>query len=794
MNILIAIGSSISVVFLAFALLDRIPQLKGLDFLTKVVASFIASSLCIMLPLLFVGILTDGNFRIASWVLLLVSILSFLLSVKTHLQDLPRFRRKMSEYVKSPLNLALIIFSGFLILKYAYFLSIKGIVDPDAARYYLPFARSIHTADRIPLTSYNYEPVMKPSGISIFYAWIYSLSNSLYAEDFRLVPLIFVLVTMIIIYLLAKDLGIKYVPELSVLVYIMLPIHDEILSYFSYYNDVLYNAAILAAFFFLLRYLRTSEAKFCVFSGLSFGLSALMKAQTIYFIPSVFFLFAALLSSRRTRFVSAYVVSAFTSLLFLFFIWPGPEYLLSLPLENQAIVVFFIVAITTLIAVSLRAASTVRPDRTAASQIVKGMPVLVISASVSAFVWYARNYFLLGSLMFSTTLHQSNVDLKWAFDFLMETIPVIQEGSLILLVILIIVIPFSYPALGTAWIMPKIAGAIKGMKTHKEALLMIIWMLGYALGYFWNNLYHFEIYYVLNERDLYPLVPFLSIFAAIGIVFLVRRFRNDWSNTVALYILMFLGFISLFQSRLIPSLIELRHDLPTSPIAGLTGSQGFVISDLALLGQIGSILLFGLVASALLSVSISERARSYLRRISSAVTRGKMRPRNAGVYVKLVPLVVLAMSMQIVPYVALTYDASGGNIFSLENIQLNRLWEGLYSEVQPYLSENAGPEDVVVTVGGANSGLQYYLGETRLIELTNEFDLAALRPIIESDNVTFILDSLHSMHVRFILLPRVPTSFMQHLSQISRFLDTATDPNYFHLSVESEGWLLYESI
>jgi hypothetical protein len=700
----------------------------------------------------------------------------------------------MSDFVKSPLNLALIVFSVFLILKYSYFLSIKGIVDPDAARYYFPFARSIYTADRIPLTSYNYEPVMKPSGISILYAWIYSLSNSIYAEDFRLVPLVFVIVTMIIIYSLAKDLGLKYVPELSVLVYIMLPIHDEILSYFSYYNDVLYNASVLAAFYFLFRYLRTSETKFCLFGGLSLGLSALMKAQTIYFIPSVFFLFAALLGSRRTRFLAACAISALTGLVFLFFIWPSPDYLLSLPLGNQAIVLFFIAAITTVVAVNLRASAMNDPGRTRTSQIAKGMPVFLISAFVSASVWYARNYFLLGSLMFSTTLHQGNVDLKWAFDFLMGTAPTVQEGSLILLVILILVIPFSYPALGTAWILPKIVGAIKGMRIHKEALLMINWMLGYALGYFWNNLYHFESYYVLNERDLYPLVPFLCIFTAMGIVFLVRHFRRDWSNTVALYILMFLGFISLFQSRLIPSLIELRHDLPTSPIVGLTGSQGLLITDPTLLGRIGSILLFGFVSSLLLLISISERARSSLGRVGNSVTIWKMKSPNANIYVKLVPLVVLALSMQVVPYVALTYDASGGNVLSFGSNQLNRLWEGLYSEIQPYLSGNALPEDVIITVGGANSGLQYYLGDTRLIELTNEFDLAALRQVIESDNATFALDLLQNMHVRFVLLPKVSNSFMQHLSQISHFLDIAVDPSYFFLAVESEGWYLYESV
>jgi hypothetical protein len=323
---------------------------------------------------------------------------------------------------------------------------------------------------------------------------------------------------------------------------------------------------------------------------------------------------------------------------------------------------------------------------------------------------------------------------------------------------------------------------------------MVIWMLGYALGYFWNNLYNYESYYVLNERDLYPLVPFLCIFTAIGTVFFIERFRKDWSNTVALYILMFVGFISLFQSRLIPSLIELRHDLPTSPVTGLTGSQGFVISDPGLLVQIGSILLFGFVSSALLLIAISGRARSFVRRIGSAVTHGEMRTRNASIYAKLVPLVVLAMSMQIVPYVALTYDASGGNILSFGNTQLNRLWEGLYSEIQPYLSENAGPDDVVITVGGANSGLQYYLGETRLLELTNEFDLAALRPIIESGNLTFVIDSLNNMHARFVLLPKIPTSFTQQLSQISDFLDITKEPRYFFLAAESEGWNLYESI
>lgn len=785
-------------IFSNYVLIRRSSRFEKTDSFTCLIVSFVLGLSLILLPLYFVGIIVGIGFIITSWVIFLVCMALFLVKSTPFL-----FLLRIPEYAKrfysilenvnfSLLNFAFIVAVAFFVFKYLYMLSVKGIFDWDAISLYLPFARHVFEVDHIPLTMYDFQPNTLPVGISVLYAWIHSLSNSALDENFRLFPLLFVVVTMLIIYAVAVDFGSKRIAKIAVIVYTLLPLHDAMLFYASYYPDLCYNALVLASFFFLYKYMNKSEVKFCLLGGLSIGLAALMKPQALYFIPAILFIFVSLVRSRLSRLLSTYLFSIFLGFAFIFIVWSDASFYNALPLTTKILAFLFVFVLTTILAffADLNANTSQLNGQTFFENLRDGFLFCGI-ATLIAGLWYLRNYFLTGSMLWSIS-YRNIPNYSWALGFLSTTATTNVKNSIESFLASLILIPLFAAFLGTLWLIPKIVGMVKQTLSKKQSLLFV-WIGGYWLGYFWAVFGGFNTY-VLNPRDLLPLAPFFSIFLAFGVQHIAGYFSKKHSDAIVIYLLVFLGLVSLTQSMLI-----YQYDSALiSSIGSLFGSSSTLLTEqydrspqalfqfapnLLRFVSILALLMFGLLFSA----KLVGRLRKHFRfKIEFKVRK------NFKTLVQRVTIFSLFFIILVAPYLLLTYDFSGGNIQVFGEKQLNQLGQGLFLEILPYLSSNVHDGDVIVTEQSAYA-LQYYIHQNiRIIDLTEPADLAAMRGIIENKNATEILNLMRELGVRYFLLPKGENLLMEKLSTKSMLLELVKNPRYFALVVSSEGWELYE--
>jgi len=774
-------------VFSSFPLIRKL--FRDEDIFTMLIISFIFGLSVILLPLYIVGILLGQGFVATSWIIFLISTVFFLVSATKFVPKAPEHIGKLKNILKdasrSPLDCVFVAAIVFFIFKYFYILSIKGIFDWDAIGLYLPFGRRIYEADSIPLSGYDYEPVIRPVGISVLYAWMHSLSGSAYDENFRLFPILFIIVTMLIIYALGVDFGSKKMAKIAVIIYILLPLHDAVLFYASYYPDLCYNTLILGMFFLMYKYIVKRETRYCLLSGISLGLSILMKLQAAYFLPATLFVFAGLLENRRLRLTATYLSSLFTSFLFVFFVWPDSSFFPGLPITSQILASLFIFGATTLVVIATEGyVKTLHMKSYTTLKVLKSALAFYGTTASIAAIWFLRNHFFTGSWVWSFQISSPN--RLWARDFLSSVQDPISHGNIGTFLLSLVLIPFTVYVLGTMWIIPKLVGITRQVQVQKRSLLMIIWVVGYWIGYFWSVFHHFELY-ALNPRDLFPLAPFFSLFAAFGINCVAKYFTKKHDEALIIYLLVSLGFVSLTQSLLI-------CDYGPTPLRSTLLTWQFPKYSDTLLSFMPSLLFFTLIVNALIfSVPISRKfiknlMRTRKRRIEVRVKRNTPLKN----WSKRIILVVLTFSLLVAPYVWLTYEFSGGNIQAFGENQLKPIYGGLFTEVAPYLEYHA--EDGEVIIMTESYGLQYHLHRNvRVIALSVPGNLAALRDVIESNDSAVVLSSLREYGVRYFLLGKDRPPFTEYLSNRSILLDIVRDPRYFKL-ISFKNWDLYESI
>jgi hypothetical protein len=771
--------------FSSFPLISKL--LKDEDVFTKLVISFVFGLSTILLPLYIVGILLGHGFVATSWIIFLSSIIFFLPNAIKFVPKVPEYIRKLKNVLKdasrSPLDWVFVAAIVFFIFKYFYILSIKGIFDWDAIGLYLPFGRRIYEADSIPLYGYDYEPVIRPVGISVLYAWMYSLSGSAYDENFRLFPILFVVVSMLILYTLGVDFGSKKIAKIAIIVYTLLPLHDAVLFYASYYPDLLYSTLILAAFFFMYKYVMKNKTKYCLLGGISLGLSLLMKLQAAYFLPAILFVFAGLLENRRLRITATYLSSLFIGFLFIFFAWPDSSFFWSLPITSQILAIFVIFSATTLVVIAKEdCVKTLQMKCYTLLRVLKDALIFCgITASI-AVIWYLRNFSLAGSWVWGFQINSPN--RLWALDFLSLGQNPISHGNIGTFLGSIVLIPFTVYVLGTMWIIPKLAGIVLLVGTQKKSLLMMIWVVGYWIGYFWSVFYHFELY-SLNPRDLFPFAPFFSLFAAFGIFYVVKYFTKNHVETFIIYLLGSLGFASLTQSLLI-------YDYGPAFLRSTLLTWQFPKYSDTLLSFMPSLLFFTFIVNALIfSVPLlGKLIKGLMKR--RVVINLKVSTHLKDCSGKIISI-ILAFLLLVAPYIWLTYEFSGGNIQVFGENQLKPIYEGLFTEVAPYLEGHIKDGDVILMPD--SYPLQYYLRRNVIvIALDVPGNLAALRSVVESENSSLVLSSLRELGVRYFLLRKGTSPFMKKLSNESMLLNVLRDPRYFMLARSFYVWDLYEFI
>lgn len=785
-------------VFSSFPLIRRV--FADEDVLTLVVISFVVGLSCVLLPLFLIGILLGSGFVAASWAIFLscsVPLLAWFLP-KVRCANVFQFSKKLGETLrnrdKSHLNYFFVVVLVMFFLKFSYILSIKGIFDWDAIDMYLPFARRIFMVDHIPLVGYDYQPMVYPPGISVLYAWSYSLGGSPFNESFRLFPLIFEAVIIVIIYKMTLDLSSRQVAKVAVLVFTILPLHDAILYYCSYYPDLCYNSLILATFFFIYAYMKRQKTRYCLLGGLSLGLSALMKPQFLLWVPATMFVFIILLKNRRLQQAVTYVLSGLVGFFFVFVVWTDRSFILNMPVTTLIPASVFALSMVVSVAILISKAKTVSMADSVSKRVLRDILLSFGVFGIVALVWYLRNYLFTGSILWSIGFQSPSY--QWASAFLQSTTTSIPSGNIGSFLTLLISLPFTIFALGTTLIIPKLSGLILCAK-RREGLIMIIWVIAYWISYFWWNFANYWGYLV-NPRDLFVLAPFFSIFSALGIAKISSFFTRKHGDFLIIFITLSFGLTTLFQSMLIgnygPSLVNnvlaflaklvgcslesLSWRTPNDQLSLLSSTPSVLFFVLVV-----NVLIFGLGLKLILSLARREISPRWKPRVFFNALLGKA-------VILLLVCVILLM-----PYLWLTFEFTGGNVQSFGKSQLEPLYGGLYTKVASFLNDHAKDGNIILTTDVAFRSLQYYLhGNVQVVALNAAGNLAAFREVIECNNLSDTAKLLLELHVRYFLEPSGTSPFLEKLSHATLLLNVVHDPRFFKLVENFPAWSIYELV
>ena len=770
----------------------------------KLIASLIIGLAFLMLLPYGVGIILGYGVRITSWMTFFAGIFSIGVNIKTFIREARILLTKAKNYIfkREVSDLAFVESVIGFSFKYTYYLLVRAITGWDATVFYLPYARAIYFADSIPFTAFDFARFTKPMGISFLYGWIYSLGSSTLAENFRLIPLSFSFITILLIYLIAKDLCSSLVAKLAVMIYLFLPLHDSTLYYFAYYPDVAFNSLILAVFYFLYRYARTLETKYCLIGGLAFGLSMLLKAQTALFFASIVFTFLPLFGRKSVR-VSATSLTPVTFLSFIAVSHGNLTPFLGL-LRDEGLVVLVLVAImSSLVALGVEAQEKTTVAEGSAFTVLEGLSIFLGASSV-ALVWYLRNYFTMGTFIWLSSIKEPN--LQWAINILSGFISQTSQGpkasSFLPMIISVLLV---HPILGSVWIIPKLVGMVK-LTVKRKMLPVLNWVLGFFLSYI---LYAYSTIvtsssFTVNPRDLLPLAPFFSIYSAWGLLVIAEYFWKTRTRETTLYLLASLGFVSLAQS-----LVILRY--PPSFLAKICDQMAKLsFTSWKLLAHGGpqassNWLIFGFVVGSLLLLPFLVRRgiTFILSKMGICVRVTYRSPKQFAILKRVLFFIIIlsvTLTVQVFPYVALTYEFGNGDMIAFKENQVKELWAGIYSDILPYIDDNAESGDVILAIDAALTGLQYKLDNIRLIDITSPDNLASMRILVESNDTEEIVTMLHDLNVRYFLLPKwgsggtkgYATSFMRWLLNEGRLLHVTWSPTFSTIRVVSPGWILYE--
>jgi hypothetical protein len=788
-------------VFSGFIVLRKAKLFKELDNIDLLIAVFILGFSCLLIPLLFVGIFLDGIFKAASYIILFIAVILLIIGItKSSQKSSVKFAK---DSILSSRNASIIcyfmIFAIVLFLfKYAFILSIKGIFDWDATSLYLPFGRSIFQLNHIPLVYSGYQTVTLPMGQSVLYAWAYTLSNSPYSEGFRLFPLLFVFVNILIIFKLTKEMISKEVACIAVIIYSMLPMHDADLWYATYYADPLYNVLILSSFFFIYKYVRNRKISYCMLGGLAMGLAALVKAQFLFLLPATLFIFIILIDNRILRTILTYIISATIAGIFIFVVWPSHTFLLDLNPIAPILATLLILTLTSLVVFSINSLNA----RVAAQDFQNYKILKVLKDALSFYVpmgivagtWYLRNYLLTGSILWDNFFN--NVNYHWAQNFIISTTASVPTTSAVSFFFYIVVIPFTSYALGTLWFVPKVIGLIKTLRNLKWSLFILIWILGFLIGYFWSNFYEFQKN-IADPRGLYPLAPLLCIFIAIGIVNISSYLSKNKQNMIISIILFSFGFLSLSQSSLIfqfgPSYLRNFFVIVSNSLGSSLGDLAGKVPNYPELLVLAAprLLLFSLSVSVIIlgSLFVSKLLKS-IQRVRRERKSNPFHLRN--LYLKVILFIFLFMLI-LLPYILMAFEFSNGDINDFGEDELNPLDWGLYTNVASYIENITQNGDVILTLNSAS--FQYYLNKNvTVLDLSTPGDLAVLRNAVESDNVSLVVNTLHDQNIRYVILPSGNSPIKTKLSEEGIFIDVLTDPLYFAKVKNFGSWIVYDFI
>jgi hypothetical protein len=767
------------------------------DLTTKLVISFILGLSAILLPLYIVGYTLTQGFISASWIIFLLNIAILVWGLAKHFQEIKCCIRNSIKraFISSGRGIIDYLFFAallYLFFKYFYILSMKGIYDADAVGLYLPFSRRIYEVDRIPLTAYDYEPILSPTGISVVYAWIHSLAFSPYDEAFRLLPTLFLAVSLLVIYEFSRIFS-DDIAKISIIIYAYSPIHDKILCYNSYYPDVCYLSLILGALLLIYKYVKCCKPKYILVAGLAYGMSALMKPQFLFLFPSILFSLSALVSGKTARMISKYLITGITILTF-FLISPIGNQIFILNLEpmTKVEIMVFLVAMTTIIAFLNEKADKTSLSKISYPKLMRDLMLFLLFSSIIAGLQFVRNYVFTGSFMWSYQIRIPNY--SWALERISkiagESAPLEHFGFEESLLLLFSFLLF-HSAIGMNWLIPKISGFIYGLKNNKLYLL-IIWIAGYLIAYLPARVC---IVTYINPRDMWFFVPFFSILSAIGIAKISETYFNDKRETLKVFLLIALSAFSFMQSELIisygPKLLQeifssiastSNMSLELLSLVPYRSEDLHYLSNLFYLALLLNVVVFIPLLTGKIVNKLLKRKFGRIKVKVTVRSRKALHPSAVKIF-----LAMLLLTSSVTPYIWMSYEFGDGNPNLFGENMLKPLYGGLYTEVMHYLNENVRDGDVIMMTW-SHYGLQFHLKKNAsFICLALPANLAILKSEIESNDSALLLNKLRSLGVRYVLL-RKGDAFIMNFPSLC---EVVFDPRNFRL-ISFESWELYE--
>ena len=773
-------------------------------------------SLAIVFSLLYLGGIMNA-FNVACFVVLAIMCVSFihLLLFTTKVLRSPNLFSFFSRI--SVEKLVVFVSSIGLLSIYIMFLSSRAILDSDVVQYYLPMAREIVRENRFTYsTGYDYNVLLKPIGASVLYAWTYVVSGSTLSEDFRLMPLVPILVLIVLNYKIAvlatksQTVGI-----ISTAVFLILPFHDRLFLLSAFYPDRFYYPLILAALYFLLKYFQSKRSSSLFWMGVGLGAAILLKAQTIYFLIAFMLVFAVLelkgfrkLSAALCTFTPFYILAP--SILvdsiqrkgFLLSIpsFTGTQLELFLFLSMLSGVCYFIT--------TCRNVSRTKIDSPMITGLVKKITFLLLPFAVLSSLWYVNNLLRFGTLISTSSIDLPNYD--WARGVLkpMKTQPTADIWHYIPHFMFMFVDP---AVMGYVMLIPLIIGlafVLRNMNKNFNALFLygtisasiILSTVAISLPSATPS---------YNPRDILPLAPLLTTLSAIGIVSTTSNFRkkgNDPKNTfTSLLLVAYFGLLSYIHSVLV--WFTSSHNVTI--IGALTSALGYSVglnlrqtsfhlsyADRAIfVGEnILRIVALSLVAGIpVLALMICRHYKLFTRGYTTVVklvmrrkkTLLESRPARAlaCVSVKSFFVISLMLSIIIIPRVEMLMVQGGPQ--EIKENQLKRYYGNIY---ELFASPSEFEGDILTFK--APMGLPYYLPSVKIIDLTYPANLAFLKDCLLSGSPYETVVKLRQQGINYLL---VNPSITQELDASLNFTISKMmrDPELAILSKSLGSWKLY---
>jgi hypothetical protein len=705
----------------------------------------------------------------------------------------------------SKIELTVAFLTVLLLSIYALFLSSRAILDSDVVHEYLPIAQEIVKTNGFSYSNgYDYTVQLKPTGVSSLYAWTYCISGSILTEPFRLLPLLPIFMLIVLNYGIARSVTqSKIVALLSTMLFLVFPFHDRFLMNNSFYPDIYYYPLIFAATLFLIKYSRSKLNRYLLFSGMAFGVGSLLKAQTIYFALT-FMIMLVLFKLRAFRKLST-LICMLTPFYLLF------VNILVNSIQNTGFILWFPSfdggQVILLLTASLLCGFSYNALITDGilqnfihnyklSAFLKASILLLLPLVLLASLQYFINLINFGSLIWTSSANLPNYD--WALNVLQSN-PIIEHPINVGIYLAYFLFLFTDPAvMGYVLLIPFLVGLFVALRKRQESLFVL-----FLFTIFFSVIIISKVVISIdpsgsayNPRDILPMAPLLSIFASIGLLYVLNKLgtKNFGSKPSfkPLLLVTYFGFLSYVHSVYVATVSKLNPTTIGGLMSILSNSVGLNLSqtsfylsspDRALfVGEnfLKIIALSLLVGFPFLYKDLVGILQSMLNKLRFSNWLKFVHQKNYATFTRAL-VVLLLFSVIFFPRVELFVVQ--GNSKDLKNLQLSTT----YNELFDLITDNSLLEGDVLTFK-APQGLAYYLPDRRIIDLNYPANLAYLKDVFESNTTSDLVENLTDLGIKHVL---VNPSLLSESPYMLYIFDFVRDPEFSELLRSYGSWELY---